>query len=435
MKPENFAEFVIWYYIISTLVLYFLGAQFLAVPGLAWLLFLWLVKKLWQQTEDTPLDDKVTIPLGVWIWICCIPIIGFALIIGHLDFGYSLLKIVKSFINFFLRTWALLALFPLAGCLKIRPQIIYRAVCILCLQCFFLTIICYIAYFAGLELPKYTSTVLAKLGGNDPSYYSVSLFLLEGGEKFRLMLFTPWPPALAFAGNVYFFLASQDRNKFWRWIGMISSALMIWASASRLGLLCLLVMPIVRYILSSLVRPTTQFMAAVGTFTVGIFGYQISVALQEFERFFESQRSSSSYVRATVTKMAIRSWWTEAQIWGHGVKAPRGPQVVQFMPLGSHHTWVGVLYVHGLVGFIALAIPMLYSFVDLLIKSQKSEVAQTGLTMLLIFLLFSMGENLETLAYIYWPGLVMLGIALNEPFFAVRTSKRSTNAFETFTSS
>ncbi|NES42699.1 MAG: O-antigen ligase domain-containing protein, partial [Moorea sp. SIO2C4] len=134
MKPQNFEEKVVFYYIISTYLLFFLGAQFVFAPALAWLLTFYLIKKLWQQTSDTPPEERIRIPIGVWVWIVCISVIGLALVVGHLDWGFSTVKTIKSFINSFLRTWALLALFPLIGCLNIRPQIIYRAISILSLQ-------------------------------------------------------------------------------------------------------------------------------------------------------------------------------------------------------------------------------------------------------------------------------------------------------------
>jgi hypothetical protein len=87
---------------------------------------------------------------------------------------------------------------------------------------------------------------------------------------------------------------------------------------------------------------------------------------------------------------------------------------VEYMPIGSHHTWFGLLFVKGAVGFVALAIPLLWSFVDLLIKAQKSDTARTGLSIVLVLFLYTFGENLEILAYLIWPGLVLLGLAFQE---------------------
>jgi hypothetical protein len=81
------------------------------------------------------------------------------------------------------------------------------------------------------------------------------------------------------------------------------------------------------------------------------------------------------------------------------------------MPIGSHHTWFGLLFIKGLVGFYSLVIPMVLSFVVLLIKSQRSQTARVGLGILFTLFLYTFGENLEILAYLYWPGLIVMGIA------------------------
>ena len=52
------------------------------------------------------------------------------------------------------------------------------------------------------------------------------------------------------------------------------------------------------------------------------------------------------------------------------------------------------------------------AFLVLLIKAQRYEVAKTALSILFILFLYTFGENLEILAYLYWSGLVIMGIAL-----------------------
>ncbi len=89
----------------------------------------------------------------------------------------------------------------------------------------------------------------------------------------------------------------------------------------------------------------------------------------------------------------------------------RGPHLVEYMPIGSHHTWYGLLFVKGIVGFYSLAIPMLMSLMVLLIKAQRYAVGEAGLAVLLILFLYTFGENLEILAYLYWPGLIIMGLA------------------------
>ena len=43
-------------------------------------------------------------------------------------------------------------------------------------------------------------------------------------------------------------------------------------------------------------------------------------------------------------------------------------------------------------------------------KAQKSKDAATGLAILFILFLYTFGENLEVLVYLYWPGMIIMGI-------------------------
>ncbi|HCF29386.1 MAG TPA: capsular biosynthesis protein, partial [Cyanobacteria bacterium UBA11049] len=216
MKPQNLEEKVVWYYIIGTLLLYFLGAQYVAAPLMAYFLVYRLVRKWWTQTDETPIEERVRIPVGVWVWMGCISFVAIALVMSHLDFGYGNAQIAKSLVNGFLRTWALFAVFPLIGCLNIRPQIIYRAICILCLQCLILVPITYVLHFAGID-PVYGMGLLKKIGGNSYNYYQVRLYI-GAADGMRLYLFAPWAPALGLVANVFFWLSTQEADKRWRFL-------------------------------------------------------------------------------------------------------------------------------------------------------------------------------------------------------------------------
>ncbi len=416
IKPQNFEEKVVWYYITGTYVLYLLGAQHILAFIMAWFLAIYLCKKLWDQTDDTPVEEKITIPLGVWVWIICMLLMEVALIGSHLDYNLDLARVIRSTINFFIRTWALFALFPLIGCLKIRPQLIYRAACILCLQTLILFPICQMASIVHLPSSIYTSP-LQKIGGVGAEYYRVLLYGIDGEtHKPRLYLFAPWAPALGLVGDIYFFLTCQESNKKWRWIGMIGAAAMVVGADSRLGTLCLLILPFLILLLVNFSRPSVQIGTGVVSFLSGLFGLQIITWVKDFKTQFDGQRAGSSQVRDILGRIALYRWWTEAPIWGHGLVEPKGPPVTTRKPIGSHHTWFGLLFTSGVVGFIAFAVPLFWSFIELLIKAQKNKTAQVGLGVVLVLFFFSFAENLEALIYIYWPGLVIMGIAFKEKF-------------------
>ncbi|NET06154.1 MAG: O-antigen ligase domain-containing protein [Symploca sp. SIO2B6] len=417
MKPQNLEETLVWYYITGTYVLFFLGAQYVVAPMLAYFLVLYLVKKLWEQNEETPPEERISIPLGVWIWIVAMLVMGLALVVGHLEFNLGTVKTIKSFVNSFLRTWALLAVFPLIGCLKIRPQLIYRAICILGIQTLVLVPLSYLLSVAGIPMPLFTNYIFAKIGGNSTRYYAATLYISAEGAT-RLSLFAPWSPALALIANVHIVLAEQEPDKKLRYLAIIGNVAAILGSASRLGLLCLIALPVIRFILVNLSRPSMQIALGISSFVGGLFGSQLLLMARDFKDYFDSRRAASSRVRGILGRLAIDKW-RDAPIWGHAVKSPEGPYVAAKMPIGSHHTWFGALYLHGLVGVIALAIPMIYSLLSLFVKAQQSKIARTGLGIILVMFIFSLAENLEGLAFLYWPGLMMLGIAFKEKLSTV----------------
>lgn len=412
MKPQNLEEKLVWYYLIGTYVFYFLGAQYILMSVIAWSLTLYLGKKLWNQTENTPVEEKVTIPFSVWVWIISMLVMEVALIMAHIDFDLGAGKIITSSINW-ARTWAYLALLPLIGCLNIRPQLLYRSVCIICLQSLIFIPISYLAFILHLPPNLYTSP-LYLIGGNDVSLYNIVLYGFEEETNAnRLQLFAPWPPALGMVGCVYFFLACQEPNKKWRWIGIIGSIAMVIVTFSRLAILSIIAVPVITWFLVNFTRPKTQITTGVVSFFASMFAPVLLNFFQTFKEQFSNARPSSSRVRAALGRIALQRW-SEAPIWGHGIVEPRGPKIVAFMPIGTHHTWFGILFEKGLVGLIGLAVPLVWSFIDLVYKAHKNTTAKAGLSVLLVIFLFTFGEKIESLTYLYWPGLVLMGIAFKE---------------------
>ena len=419
IKPQNFEENLIWYYIIGTYGWYFLGAQFVLGPAIAWFLILYLCKKLWNQTENTPPPEKVTIPFSVWVWVVSMLIIEFTILVNHVDFDLGTIRTIFSSINWS-RHHALMALFPLIGCLNIRPQLVYRAICIVALQSLVFIIVAYVASL--LKIPAETLYVSPfRIAGSNPSLYSVQLYYLENKSQVRMLLFAPWAPALGLIANVYFFLAYQESNRKWRLIGMIGSVAMIVVSISRAAWVCFPVTLFLTLFLVTFTQPITQITAGLVSFLTGIFAPQLINWLSTLRENFDNARLASSSVRKVLGEIGIYRWWNEAPIWGHGIQDV-GPQVVERMPIGSHHTWVGLLFTYGLVGFIAQATPLLWSFLDLLIKAQKSKTARAGLSTILVLVIMSFAENIEYLAYLYWPGLLIMGIAFKEVVYDFRKS-------------
>lgn len=79
------------------------------------------------------------------------------------------------------------------------------------------------------------------------------------------------------------------------------------------------------------------------------------------------------------------------------------------MPIGTHHSWYGSLFTKGIVGAVALAVPMFISAIHLLFEAQFSRKAESGFGLMLILVLYSLFETLEILAYLSWSALLWIG--------------------------
>ncbi len=72
--------------------------------------------------------------------------------------------------------------------------------------------------------------------------------------------------------------------------------------------------------------------------------------------------------------------------------------------------------------------PLIWSLVELVLKARTSTMAKVGLNMILVLIIFTVGENIDSLSYLYWPGLVILGITFKEKFSSL---SRWENQFST----
>jgi hypothetical protein len=415
MKPRNFEEKVVWYCLLLTYPLYFAGLLAGTYTIAAWVLAGYAIFRLWIQAEEIPEAERIQVPIGLWVWFVGLMMLATAVVIGHVDFGNEHL-VPKGLINHILRTWSFFTVAPLiAVCLKIRPQLLYRAVCILCVQSLVIGFYCFLATKVSLPLPYYTfPSFLAKVGGTPiVSLVAIDEYITEK----RVSLYAPWPPAMGLFSAVFMCLAYQEKNYRWKWLAILGCILSIWTSGSRAGQVCLLIVPVATLLISSLHRISTLLLLGVGGFFAGIFSSQIHLFFRDAVSAINDQRADSSALRQIISRMTRYRWRTEAFWWGHGIPLDELPPILQEKPLGSHNTWDGLLYYQGLVGLLAVAIPLVWSFGEFAIKAQHSKEAQAALAVLIALLIYTNSEDIDFIAAYYWPGLLVMGYAYRDRFF------------------
>jgi hypothetical protein len=325
----------------------------------------------------------------------------------------GLKQTIKSSIGW-AKGWALLALFPLIGSvLPIRRSVLVRGQCVIGLWTLILAPILLAAPYVGLPERIFTSPLKA-IGGPGPEYFSVFLFTWDPSTWTpRWQFYAPWSPFAALLGVVMLLFALEERSIKWRSIGITAGALMIFASKSRMGLVGVVACTSIPRLMPLLLRGWAWQVFAATTASMAVLGTTIASVALDAVSAFKGARADSTRVREALQRIASERWQNEAYWFGHGRVQP-GSHAVEYMPIGSHHTWYGLLFVKGLVGFIGLLVPFVWQFA---LASKDSALRPRGylpLGVMLTLFLLSFGENIEIEAYLLWPGLVILGIHARE---------------------
>ncbi len=412
IAPENSEERLIFGAIVWAWGFYAIGSLYVVGPVLAMLL---LGKIVWRHyiAPARPATVPKPVPAGVWVWIGGMTAMLIALLIAHVanDLGGG--QTLKSSIGW-LKGWGLLALFPLAGAtLRIRPALVVRAMYWFAFQTLLITPVLVAAALAHLPQKLFVSP-LQVIGGPGPEFFSIYLYLTDPSNgSLRWEFIAPWAPAAGMLGDMIFLFAWFEPVRRYRYLGLFVGVMMAFMTKSRMAMLFLVLFPPVLWTLSRLTRPALLFAGAGVCTVVGIVANAVISAVQDAVAAFKGARADSTRVREALGRIAVERWWDEAPIWGHGVVV-RGSHHVEFMPIGSHHTWFGLLYVKGAVGALALGVPIVWTMIEMLLLAQVSALGQLGLSVCLMLVFYSFGENLEILAYLAWPALVLLGCAFAE---------------------
>lgn len=414
LQPHNVPERLVWWSIILTYPIWIIGGLYVVGSVLCWLLLVCLLIKILARMDHPEENEEISISPVIWLWIIGMIIMQVALIAGHVNFNLGTGIIIKSSIGW-AKGWAALALYPLAGALPIRSSIPTRAICIVGFHTLLIMPLLLLTPNLGLPEVLYVSPLRA-IGGPGNEFFDVPLYEIDGSTgDLRWRLFAPWGPALGFVGNINFMICLQEKNRKWKILGIIGSILMCFVCKSRLAQLSIILIPLTTAIIARLRQPFMLITLGVVSYLGGIFATSILTAVSDYWEGFKGARAGSTRVRFALKRIAFHRWETEAPIWGHGV-VEGGPHLVEYMAIGSHHTWAGVLFVKGLVGFVALAVPMLVTLLDLLRRAASASyrLGSTGLGVIIILFMYTFGENLEILVYLYWPGMLVMGMALQE---------------------
>jgi hypothetical protein len=414
MSPQNPAESLLYKALIWTWPFYAIGALYAVGPVLGWTAgALALLAAYLGPAMREDLQPATTVSGLIWIWGLGMAVMLLALWVGHLDWGLGTKQTIKSSIGW-AKGWALLALFPLVGAiLPIRRTLLIRGQCVVGAWTLALAPILLMAPYIGLPEKIFTSPFKV-LGGPGPEYFSVYFFTYDPSSWTpRWQFYAPWSPFAALLGVIMVLFAMEEENRNWKAAGIAAGVLMILASKSRMGLVGLVACTVGPRLLPLVLKGWAWHVTAALTASLAVVGTALLSFVQNGITAFKEARADSTRVRETLQRIAEERWQNDAFWFGHGTVQP-GPHLVEYMPIGSHHTWFGLLFVKGVVGFLALAVPLGLHICVVMADAARNPRGRLPLGILMTMVLLSFGENIEIEAYMLWPGLVMLGVHLRE---------------------
>ncbi|KZN34844.1 O-antigen ligase family protein [Pseudoalteromonas luteoviolacea] len=412
-------EFVVWAGLVLTYPAFLTGTLYVLGSVIGWLLFAMVITRIYVEVDT----KHASVSPMVWLWTIAMLVMLVALIIAHFNWSLGIGKTIKSSIGW-MKGWALLALFPfIANMIQVRKEVIIRAVCIIAIQTLIFAVVSFIFYLGRLPGDIFLSP-LKVIGGPGESFFMVSFYGINpetGAGRWRF--FTPWAPAAGFMACIYLVFCLQEQNARIRRWAITGCWAMLLLSQSRAGIaIFIMLFPMVMFS-DKFKEPWFLLMLGFVVPAVLLLGEPVYNWIMDSYEAIKQQRPGSTRVRQALANIAMQRWEAEAPIWGHGI-VERGPKIVERMPIGSHHSWYGLLFVKGIVGAIALAVPMAITMVYFLVKSQVSKTAQTALCLMTVFICYSFFENLEILSFLYWPALLWFGLVFKGDDESNKTERR-----------
>jgi hypothetical protein len=398
-------EKLICWALLFTYPIYAVGGLYITGSALGWTILGIVVLRAFVEGENS----FKHVPMIVWLWGLGMLVMLISLWLGHADWSLGTSQTIKSTVGW-AKGWALLGLFPLLGAVvNLKPESLIRAVCVVGKHTVIFGAVTIVLYMMRIPGHLFVSP-LQILGGAGDNFFMVSLYGLnpETGAG-RWQFFAPWAPAAGLLSCIFVIFCLQEKNNTWRNWGVAGCMVMVLLSQSRAGWAIFLVIIPLFIFTRQLKNPWLLLGLGFLLPIILLLGEPIYEWVMDAFQQIKEARPASTRVRAALENLALQRWRDEAPIWGHGM-VESGSKMVEFMPIGSHHTWYGLLFVKGLVGLIALAIPMVFSLIYLLIFSAHNEQARASMCMLVVFTCYSFFENLEILAYLYWPALFWLGM-------------------------
>ncbi len=346
LNSLSLTEQLIYWTIVLTPLWWLLGIQTLLYPGISiGLLVIYF---------DLDKVIRGSLPACIWAWLAMSIVMIWTAIFGLSNVGFDIQQTASTAVTVFKSYFLIFACATLPFWNCIRVCVITRAVA-------WMTT----GYLATIAIEMVMLVLgIGKLGLMPPlarmipgDKLSLKVAFAEFQPFFniplpRTSIYTPDPPILGVCAVLCFFICLGETDHRLRRFALAGCLVALLVSFSRLAWVCLpLALLITACFHSRLARQGPLWVASFTALLCSIWGLTFSELVKKPLEVFNNARGPSSADRETVVRKTLEAWQQSPWI-GWGIPTLRYKWYIYDVYLGSFSTYAGVLYLHGIVGFI-----------------------------------------------------------------------------------
>ena len=412
LKSEklSFAERILFLTIVLTPLWWLLGIQPLFYPTVVICLL------AFSFNFDKPIREPL--PMCAWAWLAMSLVMLGTALLGLSNVGFEPVKVASSLVTFFKSYFLIFACLALPFWHKIDYRVVTRAVAWMAIG--YLVVICLqlLLLFAGINIETFYPPLARLTPGNKLSLMvdlSASLKPFFGITLPRSSLYMGDFPIPGICGLLSFFICLSESNSRLRNLALAGSLTALIMSQSRLAYVCLAISIVTNASFKSFIvrQVYLWFVASIGL-VCSLWEWTLSELISQPLEIFNQARQASSTDREFVVRKTLEAW-QESPWWGWGIAQGTANWHTYKIQLGSFSTYAGVLYLHGLFGFIcfvfALAIT-LGSFWNYAFEG--NQLCQKAISSLVALYIFIQGLPLSWISIYIWFFFIWLGAVLSE---------------------
>jgi hypothetical protein len=408
--PLSRSEQLIYWVIVLTPLWWLLGIQPLFYPA--------VVIALLVMHFDLDLLVRKQLPACAWAWLFMAIAMIWTAILGLNEMGFSVMTVAATMVTFFKSYFLIFACLALPFWSQVRTKVITRAVSWLAMGYLIAIGIEILMLFTGIGGDGYMPP-LAKLIPGDKSslrvFFAVHSSFL-GLPIPRTVLYTPDPPILGVCSILCFLICLNEPNRRLRQLALAGCVVALIMSASRSALVCLPLALILGICFrSGVFRQISLWLTSLALLFCSILRLTIDELFQKPVEAFNQARASSSSERSLVVQKTLEAWRESPWIGWGVVRGKAHLYEDSYLALGSFSTYAAVLYLHGIIGFIALITAMILTLFAVYIPAIQGNIpCKWAFAGLLSLYILCNATPLSWMAVYLWFFFSWLGAVLYE---------------------